>query len=115
MTISLDAQLSSAVATWLATTFNIDAISIRDLGFRDAQDAPMFAAAKAAGAVFMTKDADFVELVERLGPPPQVVWLRCGNTSNAALRRLLSAEWPQTMARLATGEALVEIGAEDNG
>ncbi len=33
----------------------------------------------------LTKDADLAKMVERLGPPPRVIWLRCGNTSNAAL------------------------------
>jgi predicted nuclease of predicted toxin-antitoxin system len=38
----------------------------------------------------MTKDSDFVDLVERLGSPPQVIWLTYGNTSNARLRHILS-------------------------
>jgi predicted nuclease of predicted toxin-antitoxin system len=37
----------------------------------------------------MTKDSDFVDLVERLGPPPQIIWLTCGNTSNLRLREIL--------------------------
>ena len=35
--------------------------------------------------IVLTKDSDFVQLLERRGPPPQVVWLTCGNTSNLAL------------------------------
>jgi len=42
----------------------------------------------------MTKDRDFIALVERHGSPPQVVWLACGNTSNARLQTLLLAPWP---------------------
>jgi predicted nuclease of predicted toxin-antitoxin system len=57
----------------------------------------------------MTKDADFVELVERLGTPPQIVWLRCGNTSNARLREILTSWWPHVQALLAAGERIVEI------
>lgn len=42
----------------------------------------------------MTKGADFVELVEQHGPPPQVILVTCGNTSNLRLRRLLESAWP---------------------
>ncbi|MDF5718318.1 MAG: DUF5615 family PIN-like protein [Rhizonema sp. NSF051] len=29
----------------------------------------------------ITKDSDFVDLVDRLGTPPQIIWLTCGDTS----------------------------------
>ncbi len=58
----------------------------------------------------LTKDSDFVDLVARLGPPPQIIWLTCGNTSNAFLRDILRNAWPQIAAMLAAGEPLVEIG-----
>ena len=54
---------------------------LRDLGLRDAEDEEIFQAAKAAGAVVLTKDADFRHLLDRFGPPPQVLWLTRGNTS----------------------------------
>ena len=111
MTVWLDAHLSPALAPWLAATFGVTATAVRDLGLRDALDPPIFEAARAAGAVVMTKDADFAELVGRLGTPPQVIWLRCGNTSNAALRTRLSAELPAALAQLAAGVPLVEVGA----
>jgi predicted nuclease of predicted toxin-antitoxin system len=50
-----------------------------------------------------------VELLARLGPPPQVVWLTCGNTSNAALREILAYTWPRIATLLAAGEPLIEI------
>ena len=63
----------------------------------------------------LTKDDEFVRLVERLGPPPQVVWLTCGNTSNQALRRILVTSWAAVSTMLAAGEPLVEIsGAMTN-
>lgn len=57
----------------------------------------------------LTKDSDFVHLLERFGPPPQVIWLTCGNTSNAHLRQLLVRALPQALALLKSGERLVEI------
>jgi len=58
----------------------------------------------------MTKDADFVDLLEEQGPPPPVVLVTCGNTSNARLRRLVQTAWPTIVAMLERGEALVELG-----
>lgn len=110
MTVWLDAHLSPAVAPWLAATFGVTAVAVRDLGLRHAQDSPIFAAARVAGAVVMTKDSDFADLVRRLGSPPRVIWLRCGNTSNAELRRVLTRDLPDALVRLAAGESLIEIG-----
>ena len=58
----------------------------------------------------ITKDDDFVELVERLGPPPQVVWVTWGNIKNAELRAIVLEAWPRVAELLASGEPLVEIG-----
>jgi predicted nuclease of predicted toxin-antitoxin system len=57
----------------------------------------------------MTKDRDFVLLVETLGPPPQVVWITCGNTSNERLREVLRQSFPKAMELLLLGERIVEI------
>ena len=83
MTIWVDAQLPPAIATWIAATFPVSATAVRDLGLRDATDLAIFRAAHAACAVIMTKDRDFPDLMEHRAPPPQVIWLTCGNTSNA--------------------------------
>jgi predicted nuclease of predicted toxin-antitoxin system len=104
-----DAHLSPALAPWLQATFDVDAAPLRELGLRDAEDAVIFAAAREASAVLMTKDSDFVDLVARHGPPPQIVWLTCGNTTNATLRGILAQAWPRVAELLAAGEPLVEI------
>ena len=90
--------------------FDLDAVPVREVGLRDAEDAEIFAAAKEAAVMVMTKDSDFVDLLRRHGPPPQVVWLRCGNTSNARLRQILGQALPAVLPMLAEGEPLVEIG-----
>src|SRR5437867_11247841 len=100
MILWLDAQLSPSVAAWISATFGIEAHAVRDLGLREAKDSPIFQAARAAGAVVMTKDSDFAEMVQRLGPPPKVLWVTCGNTSNARLREILSSQLPAAVARL---------------
>jgi predicted nuclease of predicted toxin-antitoxin system len=106
----LDAQISPTTASWLREAFGVDAMAVRELGLIAAKDRDIFDAARAAGAVVMTKDSDFVTLQERLGLPPQIIWLTCGNTSNARLRALLMECWPKAQSLLDAGERLVEIG-----
>jgi predicted nuclease of predicted toxin-antitoxin system len=111
-TIWVDAHLSPAIATWITNTFDIIALALRDTGLRDAEDAEIFEAAKAQAVIFMTKDSDFVDLVERLGEPPKIIWLTCGNTSNARLQEILSATLLDALRLLQAGEKLVEIGGD---
>ncbi|HEY1171135.1 MAG TPA: DUF5615 family PIN-like protein [Verrucomicrobiae bacterium] len=87
--IWVDAQLSPALAPWIQPELGEPAKSLRDVGLRDAEDSEIFSAAREANAIVLSKDSDFVELVERYGPPPSVIWLTCGNTSNAAMKIIL--------------------------
>ncbi|MBE9004433.1 DUF5615 family PIN-like protein [Fortiea sp. LEGE XX443] len=112
MTIWIDAHLSPAIATWISNTFGITALALRDVGLRDAEDLEIFEAAKTQGVIFVTKDSDFVDLVECLGTPPQIIWLTCGNTSNSRLQEILIATLPKALELLRTGETLVEISGE---
>ncbi|HXA17885.1 MAG TPA: DUF5615 family PIN-like protein [Thermoanaerobaculia bacterium] len=109
MIIWVDAQLSPALAPWILEQFKIEALSVRRLGLLNAKDPVIFQAAREANAVVLTKDVDFALLLERLGPPPQVLWVRCGNTSNVHLRRVLMATLPDALQLLIAGEPLVEI------
>lgn len=105
----VDAQLSPGLAPWIEREFEITARSVSRLGLRDATDEEIFAAARQADAVVLTKDADFERLVSTHGPPPRVVWLTFGNTSNAHAREVLQSTLPAALSMLASGESLVEI------
>ena len=115
MTIWLDAQLPPSVAPWVESTFGVECRAVRDLGLRDAKDPLIFIMARAAGAVVMTKDKDFVDLHRRLGPPPVVLWVTCGNTTNARLRAVLASVLPEALRLIGAGETLVEIGDAAQG
>ena len=84
--IWIDAHLSPAISTWITSTLGISALALRDVGLRDAEDTEIFEAAKLQGIIFMTKDSDFVDLVNRFGQPPQIILLTCENTSNDRLK-----------------------------
>jgi len=109
VTIWIDAQLSPALALWIVRTFGGSALALRDVGLRDATDREIFLAAKQQSTIVMTKDADFVKLLDALGSPPQIIWITCGNTSNAHLKQLLQAALPRALELLSSGEAMVEV------
>jgi len=79
------------------------------LGLRDATDIEIFWAARKEDAAVLTKDVDFPHLLSPHDPPPQVLWLTCGNTSNAMRQGILTRGLPQALALLEAGEALVQI------
>ncbi|MCC7123674.1 MAG: DUF5615 family PIN-like protein [Acidobacteria bacterium] len=110
MTVWLDNQLPPALAGWVRLTLEVECTSVRALNLQRATDLEIFYAARAAGALVMTKDTDFAALVGQLGPPPRIVLVTCGNTSNDHLRYVLAAAWPTVKVMLEQGEPLVEIG-----
>lgn len=107
--IWLDAHLSPRVAGWIREELKHEAMALRDLGLRDANDDEIFDLAKKADVIVLTKDKDFAEMVVRLGSPPTVIWLRCGNTSESQLKKLLSKHLSDALEFIAAGESLVEI------
>jgi predicted nuclease of predicted toxin-antitoxin system len=105
----IDAQLSPALAPWITAELGIEAYSVKYVGLRDAADTEIFQAARDAGAVVLTKDNDFVLLLQQNGPPPQVLWITLGNTSNARMKAVLLRNLHPALQLLRAGEALVEI------
>ena len=95
--IWLDAQISPDIAQWFGSTHGIEAVPVKVLGLREAK------------VVVLTKDRDLVDLATQLGSPPQILWLTCGNTSNAKLRTILMQAWPTAAILLEAGEKIVEV------
>ena len=110
--IWLDAHLSPRVAGWIIKELGHDAKALREIGLRDADDAVIFQQARQSNVVLITKDRDFADLVSFHGPPPKVIWLRCGNTSEERLKDILTAHLEDALHFLASGEAMVEIRGE---
>ena len=111
MTIWVDAHLSPRIAHWMTANHPVTALPLREIGLRDAEDDEVFAAARAAGANVLTKDIDFIRLLEQHGSPPKILWLTCGNTSDEALRQILGQHLSTALSLLDGGEDLVEIGS----
>ena len=95
MRLWLDAQLPPLLAGWInAQGWGIQAVAVRDLGLREASDPVIFS---------------FIRLLDEQGPPPQVLWLRLGNCSNAALQEVFSTTLLRAMDHLRDGKPWVEI------
>ncbi|PPT06970.1 hypothetical protein CKA32_003645 [Geitlerinema sp. FC II] len=110
MKIWLDAQLPPKLANWLVETFDLEASALQDLELRDARDVEIFENARSKNAVILTKDSDFIDLVCRLGAPPQILWLTWAMsrivTYGNCLERLYLTPYSSYIQQ---GEAIVEI------
>ena len=109
MIIWLDAQLSPRLTRWIEETFEVECLHVRDLGLRNAEDPEIFQRARDSGAVVMTKDEDFIHIVERNGSPPQVIWVTSGNMANDRFKLLLQKTLQDAISLIESGEAVVEI------
>ena len=106
MRFLIDAQLPPALCGWFEEQGCAAEHVSAGLGGQT-PDRLIAAYAAEGGWTLVTKDDDF-----RLRFPPvsyQLVWLRCGNITNRALRPWLEARWPAVKAKLDAGERLVEV------
>ena len=106
----VDAQLPPRLAVWLVERFGVNACSLRKLGLRDATDRAIYDAARQPGTVLISKDMDFVDLVQVRGMPPQLLWVTCGNVTNTRLQEVFEGTFPRAMELLKEGRDVVEIG-----
>ena len=108
MKFVVDAQLPPALADSLCEAGQ-DAQAVRELGLRDAEDSDIWKYALDHRAAIITKDQDFAERLMSSRSVPVVVWLRIGNTSNRTLIAWLLPLWPDILARIESGDKLVEV------
>ena len=55
--------------------------------------------------MLVSKDSDFLDRVTRLGPPPQLLYVTCGNTSTCFLKEVFVWVFPEARQLLREGEA----------
>jgi predicted nuclease of predicted toxin-antitoxin system len=88
MKLLFDQNLSFKLCSALADLFP-DSTQARLVGLADATDRAVWDHAKANGFTLVSLDSDFAEMAALLGPPPKVIWLRCGNQPTADVETLL--------------------------
>ncbi len=109
MKLLLDQNLSRRILRELDPAFE-QSSHVQLLGLEQADDLTIWQFAGRNGFVIVTLDADFNHLSALHGPPPHVVWLRCGNVSRTAVTRLLNAHIEEIQALIAASEhAVLEV------
>lgn len=88
MRLLFDQNLSFRLCTALAAVFP-DSSQVHLLGLQYAEDHVIWDFARTHGFTVVSQDSDFADLAAMRGPPPQVIWLRCGNRPTAAIAALL--------------------------
>src|SRR5437867_4450249 len=93
MKLLFDQNLSFKLVDRLADLFPGSA-QVRRLGLDQADDRAIWEHANRGGFVLVTQDSDFADLAALLGPPPKVIWLRCGNQPTQVVEELLRKHAP---------------------
>jgi predicted nuclease of predicted toxin-antitoxin system len=109
MTLSfvVDANLPERLARWLRTQ-GFSAVHVHELGIVGTEDENILAYAAQMGAIVISRDKDFRNLVNENGPA-RLLWVKWGNTSRKVLFERLSVKMPAISAAFKNGEWLVEL------
>lgn len=105
MTLLLDHHLSRKLVTRLADLFP-QASHVALHGLDAADDLVIWTFARTHGYTIVTKDSDFNDVSTLRGAPPQIIWLRIGNSttsrasgSSAVITRRSRRFWPARATR----------------
>ena len=90
MKLLFDQNLSFKLCQQLADLFP-GSNQMQLVGLAQADDRAIWQYAGANGFTLVSLDADFADMAALMGPPPKVVWLRCGNQPTAVVETLLRA------------------------
>ena len=105
----LNANLAPRIAQWLSKEFEIDCVALLDIGGESFSDEEIFQLAKDSDGVVITKDYDFVNLIQARGAPPQVVLLSVGNSTNKELIEVLKVNFGIALRLVKEGHEVIEI------
>ncbi len=109
MTLYIDANLPPSLAPWLKEKFNIDSFSFDQMMWRFSEDHEIFMnLQKNDDSIVVTKDEDFINLLDAHGAPPKIIWVTIGNTSNQNLRTVFLRQFKEAISLLKDND-LVEI------
>lgn len=88
MKLLFDHHLSPKLVKRLANLYP-ESNHVYPLGLDQAEDKDIWEYARRESFLVVTKDADFSDLSLLLGFPPNVIWIRRGNCSTAAIEAIL--------------------------
>jgi predicted nuclease of predicted toxin-antitoxin system len=88
MKLLFDQNLSFKLCRLLIDVFP-GSSQVRLLGMVEADDQDIWQHAKTNDFIIVSQDADFADMATLYGPPPKVIWLRCGNQPTKAIEKRL--------------------------
>jgi predicted nuclease of predicted toxin-antitoxin system len=90
--IWIDTNISPIIAKWMAEQTGLVVKSSYSLSLHYLSDKEIYEKAKEQGNVILiSKDADFPELISRLGAPPKLINIRIGNMGSRQLWERIQA------------------------
>lgn len=104
----IDAQLPPGLAKRL-TASGHEAVHLHDVTNPEATDMEVALEANRRGAILVSKDEDFADLSRRGILIVPLLWIRCGNVTNARLWQVLDPLLPTIMQAFASGDTIVEV------
>lgn len=109
--IWLDTHISPAIAKWIKDHTGIQTKSAYVLEFHTLPDNEIYRRAKEYGNVILiSKDADFPELISKLGAPPKLINIRIGNCNNRTLWGFIEPNIKKAIELLTTDDIdIIEI------
>lgn len=88
MKLLFDQNLSFRLCQLLADIFP-ESNQVRLLNMHESDDRTIWDYAKANAFTVVSQDADFADMATLYGPPPKVIWLRCGNQPTRVIEQRL--------------------------
>ncbi|MDR3688282.1 MAG: hypothetical protein P4L46_02805 [Fimbriimonas sp.] len=97
------------MSTSIERHFQVICHSVVDLPVDRAGDEDNFLRARDSRAIVVSKDSDVVDLVNRLGQARLVLWVTCGDRSNALMNELFIRVLPHAAKLLVKGEPRADM------
>jgi predicted nuclease of predicted toxin-antitoxin system len=108
MKLLFDQNLSFKLCRQLADLFP-ESSHVRLLGLDRVEDRTLWDFARNSDYTLVSLDADLADSAALLGPPPRLIWLRCGNQPTGAIESLLRTHVETIAAFEVTSAACLEI------
>jgi predicted nuclease of predicted toxin-antitoxin system len=109
--IWLDTQLSPIIAKWMAEYTGFTVKSSYSLQLHFLPDSAIYDKARSSGnIILMSKDADFPELINRLGSPPKLIVIKKGNCDNREMWEFIKSNIVNVIDILTTSDVdIIEL------
>jgi predicted nuclease of predicted toxin-antitoxin system len=102
----LDTHISPAIAKWMAEYTGFIVKSSYSLSLHYLSDVEIYNRAREHGnIIIVSKDADFAELISRLGSPPKLINLKIGNCDNRTMWEFIKPHIVEAVNLLTSSDA----------